>query len=667
MELTKPLSCNLSRIREERGLTISGLSERCGIARSALVSIEAGVGNPSIESLWAIANVLDAPFGSLLDAGPEGARGIGDEAAHIRLMDRKESSGGEMIELYSMSLAPGCAKESLAHPPGVKEKVVVINGPIKVGDKRSPQWLKTGDVYAFDGDVPHVYAAPDGCAEAMILVHYPAAPRPDALHSATLDWPVDAVGWEGVRSSVERMCIDVANGIQSRILRFRAPRETSSLTALQELKDEVMGSPASGFRWPVLAIIEMDEVGPFLAVLPQRYPCAFQGTCIALADAPLAKRAMELSRFSESGLCARSKTAITDGGVKNGWTLEALVCECELLAGRMRLPSQLQGMAERTHREVATSHADQAFSSRIQVDHYDAYELLHPAYARQVVAMAQDIATFIPGALQTTLDTIDVGTGPGVPLLMLRELLPQLSPLAVEPDPIAFACLEINVRGQSGIQLHQGGFLELERPEGQSALITSVGSSHHFNTAFMLQKAFRLLQPGGVFSVADEFLPPYHDLTSRNLALVLHHSAYILEAAAMIERGGHPVPSDEDGRLYRAFRAHLVPAVIHAQERDALQAERLCRKLFSIASQACLDKASNSSIGSYTRFFWLELQAMVAGFDYEVERKTHVRRFLELSEASGFELLSHRRIFATSGADDRDAGTHVITLRKCVS
>ncbi|MBT2767321.1 hypothetical protein J7J08_06695 [Stenotrophomonas sp. ISL-67] len=41
MELTKPLSRNLSRLREERGLTISGLSERCGIARSALVSLEA--------------------------------------------------------------------------------------------------------------------------------------------------------------------------------------------------------------------------------------------------------------------------------------------------------------------------------------------------------------------------------------------------------------------------------------------------------------------------------------------------------------------------------------------------------------------------------------------------------------------------------------------------
>ncbi|BBI52252.1 hypothetical protein HORIV_46730 [Vreelandella olivaria] len=69
-------------------------------------------------------------------------------------------------------------------------------------------------------------------------------------------------------------------------------------------------------------------------------------------------------------------------------------------------------------------------------------------------------------------------------------------------------------------------------------------------------------------------------------------------------------------------------------------------------------------LDAHVRFFRLEMQAMVAGFDYEVERKTYARRFLEMARLNGFELLQHRRVFATSGTDDWQGGTHVFAFRK---
>ncbi|MBS3950304.1 MAG: hypothetical protein KGZ53_06550, partial [Peptococcaceae bacterium] len=48
----------------------------------------------------------------------------------------------------------------------------------------------------------------------------------------------------------------------------------------------------------------------------------------------------------------------------------------------------------------------------------------------------------------------------------------------------------------------------------------------------------------------------------------------------------------------------------------------------------------------------------------QVERKTYARRFLEMARLNGFELLQHRRVFATSGADDWQGGTHVFAFRK---
>lgn len=663
MEILESLSSNLNRLREERGLTISGLAQRCGIAKSTLSSLESGHGNPTVETLWAIANALDAPFGSLLTGETKGYVGLGDEKTIVRLIERSQSENGASIETYSMSIEPGHTKESAAHPPGVREKVVVTSGPMLVGDMRAPKLVNTSEVYIFEADVSHVYGALNKAAQAMVFVEYPATRLQGTELLTVLDWPTNEAGWDGVRSIVARMHIEVANGISARMLRWRGCTKASEM-ALKTLQSELVGGHVSGdFRWPVLRVLDIDQDGPFLVVLPQRFAQAFKRSRDELDASPLGRDALRLSRIAESALQPCEKLPFIASETQDSWILETLTCECALHDGWLRLPKQLQQMANRSH-GVLRSSEEEAFSSRIQVEHYDAFELLHPAYARQVVAMAQDIDAFVPDAQMTPLHTIDVGTGPGVPLLMLQELMPGLRPLAVEPDPVAYACLEVNTRGRAEITLHQGGFLELECPDGHIGLITSVGASHHFNTAFMLQKAMRLLQPGGVLSVADEFLPPFHDIESRNLALVCHHAGYILTAASMIESSGQEVPADAEGQLYRAFRSYLVQAVMHAQQAEVLQAVRLCRQLYTLARQADLDKSCEHAIGAYTRFFWLELQAMVAGFDYEVERKTHVRRFLELARATGFELLRQRRVFATHGWSERDGGTHVISLRR---
>ena len=67
---------------------------------------------------------------------------------------------------------------------------------------------------------------------------------------------------------------------------------------------------------------------------------------------------------------------------------------------------------------------------------------------------------------------------------------------------------------------------------------------------------------------------------------------------------------------------------------------------------------------AFFRLQLLELEAMVAGFDYEVEQKTSPERFIEMSKKSGFKLLTHERVFATDGDGKFDAGTHVMVFRK---
>ena len=660
------LAQNLQRFRELRGLTLSGLSQSCGVAKSTLSQLEQGQGNPTVETLWAIANTLEVPFGVLVSvaSNDDMARNadLSGNGVNVRFIER--TTGEPEIEIYTVEIESGHLKSSAPHPLGVVEKVVVVHGEMLVGDAVRPKLLRAGESHTFEADIAHVYGASHGPAKAMVFIEYPRRGYAGNDAPVVLDWPKSVNDWESVCSVVNRLLIEVSNGVAAGLLRFRGCTATAR-TVRQDLRAKVL-TQSLLFSWPLHTIAGVDRQGAYLAILPLRFTDAFSHSIghSKRGDLPIMVDAARLSRLAEVPFVTLPNSEQLPKTVANSsWILAPLASEVALQRGAMLLPGQLHHLTQREMKPLQVND-DEAFSSRINVEHYDAFELLHPAYARQVVAMAQDILEFSESIDSFHAIDIGTGTGPGVPLLMLHELLPNLQVLAVEPDDTAFACLAENTRGIDGIKGHHGGFLDLNIPPGQAPLLTSVGASHHFNTAFMLQKSMSLLQPGGVLSVADEFLPEFHTQEERHLALVRHHSAYILTTMAWIERSGLVEADNEDGLFYEAFQQALALASIDAERGNSVQAVKGCRDLYASIRQSTLSKQPGHILGNYTRFFWLELQAMVAGFDYEVERKTYARRFTDLAYMAGFELLRHRRVFATTGADKWGGGTHVLTFRK---
>src|SRR6185369_11849453 len=53
--------------RERAGLSLSELARRAGLAKSTLSQLEAGAGNPSVETLWALGVALNVPFSQLVE------------------------------------------------------------------------------------------------------------------------------------------------------------------------------------------------------------------------------------------------------------------------------------------------------------------------------------------------------------------------------------------------------------------------------------------------------------------------------------------------------------------------------------------------------------------------------------------------------------------------
>ena len=658
------IGLQIRRVREQRGWTLSGFAERCGIAKSTLSRLESGDGNPTIETLWTIASALNVPFSALLNG--DATHGFwptadNDSGSVVRLIERR--SGPPTIEIYLVDYPDGYRREASAHPSRVREQVTVLEGAMWVGDSQRPRFLRAGDSYSFAADRPHVYATFEGASRALVLVQYSELETLQGPFVMHLDWPQYEEDWEGVRAAIDLLSIEVANGISARLVRFRhcnLPKQH----ALNVLGEKIL-LQRDNFAWPMYAVPGYDVEGLHIVILPLYFTSAF--ACAHPESTPsLLTEAVRCARWSEApGRPLNEETVhqLRQRAGEDSWILSALAAESLTQRGELTLPKQLRQSA-RDRPAPPITEGDNGFSIRIDVDDYDTFELLHPAYARQVVAMVQDVRQFLPAqAGKDPRNALDIGSGTGMALLMLQELLPTQRFIAIEPDPKAFTYLQHNLRDYPNVQLLQADFLEIDLTPQSVSLITSVGASHHFNTAFMLQHAMRLLRPGGLLVIADEFLAPFSQLAQRNLALVRHHSAYMLAAMAWLGQESLDTLLPEELAEYRHFQDSLCLALIDAEAGRETAAVQRCRNLLIESRNSDHSDAPVQPLAAYMRFFHLELQAMVAGFDYEVERKTHPKRFLGLAYQAGFELLRHRRVFATTGCDEWDGGTHVFALR----
>ncbi|WP_203655765.1 helix-turn-helix domain-containing protein [Actinocatenispora rupis] len=172
------IAANLRALREKQGLSVAALADRSGIARATLTKLEAGRGNPTIDTLYALADALGSALGDLIGArttapveviragGGTKVRG----AVSARLLDRVH--GHRLAELYDVDFAT-TARHADPHPAGVVESLLLTEGRLRVGPADAPVELSAGDFVRFPGDVPHLYEALGGPAHGVLVVSHP--------------------------------------------------------------------------------------------------------------------------------------------------------------------------------------------------------------------------------------------------------------------------------------------------------------------------------------------------------------------------------------------------------------------------------------------------------------------------------------------------------------
>lgn len=185
--LSESIGRNLRRYRALRGLPAFELAQRSGIARATLSALEAGRGNPTLDTLAAVAGVLGVDVVDLMEGESRAmtiaraGEDLGDGSDSPARLLRRFRAGPCLIDLYSFVLAAGESRTSAAHDPGVLEHVLVQTGELEIeldpdGDSPKRARLRSGDFASFTADVPHAYTPVGGEVRASLIMHYASAP-----------------------------------------------------------------------------------------------------------------------------------------------------------------------------------------------------------------------------------------------------------------------------------------------------------------------------------------------------------------------------------------------------------------------------------------------------------------------------------------------------------
>lgn len=179
------IALNLRRVRLERYVSLGELSRTSGVSKGTLSALESGAGNPTVETLDALAETLGVTVGTLVaDEGTrpqvmraEQGEWVEGSTVGLRRVDRLMGRG--MIDMYEATFAVGVRRESEGHSPGVLEHLLVTSGRLLIGPVGETTELDVGDRITFAGDGPHVYEAISEDARAVLLISYVHPPSPD--------------------------------------------------------------------------------------------------------------------------------------------------------------------------------------------------------------------------------------------------------------------------------------------------------------------------------------------------------------------------------------------------------------------------------------------------------------------------------------------------------
>lgn len=182
MEITTILAENLKRLRTERGLSLGQLAELSQVSKVMLSQVEKGDTNPTINTLWKIANGLKVPYTALLEQQERDTCVVKKENSTIQITDEGHyriycyypTTPHRNFELFQIELDEGCRYTSLGHSEKSEEYIMVLEGELTLEVNEATYTLVANDCIRFTASFRHVYCnSGRGVLKAAVTNFYP--------------------------------------------------------------------------------------------------------------------------------------------------------------------------------------------------------------------------------------------------------------------------------------------------------------------------------------------------------------------------------------------------------------------------------------------------------------------------------------------------------------
>ena len=179
--MRRNLGVQLKKIRKQRDLSLDDLAKLTDVSKAQLAQMEKGESNPTVSTIWKIADGLKISFSSLLQAPKSlltkikqtDAPFLTEDDGRYRVYSIIPYNPDRGWELYRLEFDPNCSYESAPHNEGVEETITVVAGRMQVTVGSEKVELITGDTLVFDGNQPHRYENLSNSKCVLhLIIHY---------------------------------------------------------------------------------------------------------------------------------------------------------------------------------------------------------------------------------------------------------------------------------------------------------------------------------------------------------------------------------------------------------------------------------------------------------------------------------------------------------------
>jgi transcriptional regulator with XRE-family HTH domain len=161
------LGAKLRAVRDRKGLSLRAVALKAGVSESLVSQIERERISPSIDTLLALAEVLEVDLEYLFSDWKrtkrvsvvrkvDRARRVVEGVRYEQLSGMTDSSEQYGIEAVMLQVPPGRSRGSSVYGHPGKELGVIVSGSAELAYGTETYALEEGDSVSFASDIPHV-------------------------------------------------------------------------------------------------------------------------------------------------------------------------------------------------------------------------------------------------------------------------------------------------------------------------------------------------------------------------------------------------------------------------------------------------------------------------------------------------------------------------------